>query len=946
MRIFVLSAFTLFLSSASEAQKIRSVTGAVTDTTGSPLHGVTVNLKSASENFTTVSNATGVYEFSQVNASEFVITATSIGYENFSRTYSVPAKEGKIFTIKPIKLNVKIDELNEVVIEKNPVTIKEDTIQYDAQAYKVREGAPIEDVIKKLPGVTVDKDGNVTAQGQTIKRVRVNGKDYFGGDVQTATQNLPADIIENIQIIDDYGDKANLTGIKEGEPEKVLNINIQKGKSKGSFGNATVAAGTQERYAGRIAANNFKDNRQIAFLGSINNTNGNIFNFNGGGRGGGARGANFGSAERAGSGGDGNTLAKSIGFNYRDKWGPDIISYGSYSYTARNNKTIGSSYQQDLNPSNIRSTSHSSDNRSISNNHRLTWNVEYKIDSSDFLKITPYFSYASSDASNNGISNITATREGTTFYTTNKSRSSASASAPSAGSDLFFNHKFKKRSRNFSINGGIDYSSREQNRDGYNEYLDSSSIAVLATDSIRHQLIKTNAENTSGNLRFSYNEPLGTYTSLEVSYSWNISSTQSIRNTDDIDPLSGDKVRNVLQSNDYKYKFITNLYGLNFNMRKVKYNFLMGVVAQPSNLTGMDNGRNISTSSRSFNFKPTARFAYNFARSHSLSINYGGSSREPGFAQLQPVADSSNSKNIVIGNPDLKAEFTNRLRLQYNKVGILTGTSFFSNLAFDQTQNKIVRSVVNAKEGTSRTSSYINTNGFYVLNGNISFTQPFSKRKFSATVSASGSFDNNISFTDNQKNNGQNWVVTHSARFRIDLPDIVDAAVSGSYSINKTVTNYATYKNNTEVKTLNLGVSGKNYFFKDWTLGYDFTKIIYSGFVSAVNTNPALLSLFVEYRFLKKNAGTIRVQGFDLFNESNGISRTVNGTTITDSQNERLGRYFLLSFNLRLQKFAGSRQYQRTPGERNPNRMRGVMRDGGNRNGGGGGNRNGGKQNF
>jgi hypothetical protein len=180
MRIFVLSAFTLFLSSASEAQKIRSVTGAVTDTTGSPLHGVTVNLKSASENFTTVSNATGVYEFSQVNASEFVITATSIGYENFSRTYSVPAKEGKIFTIKPIKLNVKIDELNEVVIEKNPVTIKEDTIQYDAQAYKVREGAPIEDVIKKLPGVTVDKDGNVTAQGQTIKRVRVNGKDYFG----------------------------------------------------------------------------------------------------------------------------------------------------------------------------------------------------------------------------------------------------------------------------------------------------------------------------------------------------------------------------------------------------------------------------------------------------------------------------------------------------------------------------------------------------------------------------------------------------------------------------------------------------------------------------------------------------------------------------------------------------------------------------------------------
>jgi len=302
MRIFVLSALALFLSSASEAQKIKSVTGTVTDTTGAPLHGATINLKSASENLTTVSNATGAFEFSKVNESEFAITATSIGYKDFSETYSVDAKEGKIFTIKPIRLHVKLDELNEVVIEKNPVTIKEDTIQYDAQAYKVREGAPVEDVIKKLPGITVDKDGNVTAQGQTIKRVRVNGKDYFGGDVQTATQNLPADIIENIQVIDDYGEKANLTGIKEGEPEKVLNINIQKGKSKGSFGKATVAAGTQERYGSRIAVNNFKDDRQIAFLGSINNTNGNTFNFNGGGRGGGARGANFGSTERAGSG--------------------------------------------------------------------------------------------------------------------------------------------------------------------------------------------------------------------------------------------------------------------------------------------------------------------------------------------------------------------------------------------------------------------------------------------------------------------------------------------------------------------------------------------------------------------------------------------------------------------------------------------------------------------
>lgn len=934
MRIFTLCLLALFISSLSLAQQVRTVSGTVIDTTASLLANVTVNLKSASENLTTVTTEQGAFHFPKVSSSEFVITLTSVGFQPFSQHYTISPKDGKAFVIKPIPLKMDLGELSEVIIERNPITVKEDTVEYRAGAYKVREGAPVEDVIKKLPGVTVDKDGNVTAQGKAITRVRVNGKDYFGGDVQTATQNLPADIIDNIQIIDDYGDRANLTGIKEGEPEKLLNINIQKGKSKGNFGNATVGAGTQERYMGRLMANNYNEDRQISLLGSINNTNRNTFNFNGGGRGGGARGANFGGGERGGSGGDGNTLAQSIGFNYRDKWSEKLTSYGSYSFSSRSNSTTGTSYRQDLNPLNIRTTSSASNNANKSANHRVTWNLEYRMDTSNFLKITPYFSYASSNGSNSGLSDITALRNDTSYYTLNKSASTNTASTPAAGSDLFFNHKFKKRGRNFSISSSIDYSARSQERDARNEYHDSTSYSLLSTDSLRHQVIGTDAKNTTTNVRFTYSEPIGQYTFLEASYTRNNSSTKSIRDADDINSITGEKVRNIPQSNDYEYHFITNRYGLNLNLRKVKYNFLLGVVAQPSNLKGEDHGRKITTDTRNFNLAPTARFAYNFARSHSLTLTYGGSSREPDFTQLQPVADSSNSKNIIIGNPDLKAEFTNRLRLQYNKVGLLNGTSLFTNLSFDQTQNKIVRSSVNDPKGTGRSTSYLNTNGFYGLNGNVSFTKPFNERKFTATVSTSGSFDNNISFTDNQRNTGQNWVVTPSARFRIDFTDIIDVDINGSYTINKTVTKYATYDRSTEVRSLNLGINGKNYFFKDWTFGYDFRKIINSGYISTVNSNPALLDLYVERRFLKRNMGTLRLQGFDLFNQNTGISRSVNGTTITDSQNERLGRYFLLSFNLRLQKFTGSRQFQRTPGrDRAPGEMRG----------GGGGNRGGGR---
>ncbi len=905
MRLLLLSLIAVAISFSTLAQQTRNVIGNIVDTTGSPLIDISVNLKSATENLTTATTSTGSYKFTNVSSTEFIITVTSVGFKSYSQTYTVANKEsGKAFTIKPIKIKLSLGELKEVVITgKNPITIKEDTIEYKADAYKVREGAPVEDVLKKLPGVTVDKDGNVTAQGKQVKRVRVNGKDYFGGDVQTATQNLPADIIENIQIIDDYGDKANLTGIKEGDPEKLLNITIQRGKSKGSFGSATIADGEdtdtkKNRFADRISANNFKDDRQISLLGSINNTNANIFNFNGGGRGGGARGANFGNAERGGSGGDGYTVAKSLGLNYRDSWGKKIVTYGSYSFTGRDNTTIGNSYTQDL-PLGVRTTSSAYTNTSHTANHRLTWNVEYKIDSADYLKITPYFSYASSNGNNANTSSITALNalSKVSYYTLNTAASHTNSTSPSGGSDLLFNHRFKKHGRNFSINSTINYSSRIQDRDQQNQYHDSSSLNNIPTDSLQHQFIETNTENTTSNVRFSYAEPVGKSTILEASYTYNNSSTKSLRDVNDVN-LAGIKNKNFPQSNDYDYHFITNRYGLSFHGQKTKYNFVLGIVAQPSNLIGIDRGRNITTHNTDFNFAPNARFAYNFARSNSITLTYGGSSQEPNFTQLQPVADSSNKRNIVIGNPNLRAQFTNRLNIGYNKVGILTGTSFFSNLSFDQTQNRIVNSV-DTSGGTGRTTTYLNTNGFYGLNGNLSFTRPFDNRKFSPTISLSGSYDNNLSFRNKQKINGENWVLAPGARFRVDFTDVVDVDLNATYSYNKTTSRYnADSVSSTETGTLNLGIDGKNYFFKNLTLGYDFTKIIYSGFANSVN--PNLLNLYLEYRFLKKNAGTLRAQVFDVFDQNTGISRTVTNSYITDVRNQRLGRYFLLSFNLPL----------------------------------------------
>ena len=897
----------ILLLTTAFAQKTVSIKGIVTDSSGTPMLGASVKLLAGKDSTGVVTERDGsfIIRRSGISSSSFKLEITSIGFAPFSKSFTVT---DDLMNAGTIQLAPEASLLGEVIVTSvNPITIKEDTVEYKASAYQVRDGAPVEDVIKKLPGVTVGADGQIQAQGKPVARVRVNGKDFFGGDVQTATKNLPAEIIDNIQIIDDYGDQANLTGIKSGEPEKIININIRKDKNKGTFGSATVAAGTDDRYAGSLVANVFNGERQISFIGSINNTNANTFNFNGGGRGGGARGANFGGAERGG-GGNGISLTRSAGLNFRDTWGTKVSVYGSYSFSSRSSDNISTSQTQDFNPNNIRFTERNSNSHSSNYNHRVTMNMEYKIDSMNYLKVSPFVSTSSS--SSESSSNSSISQKG--YYTLNDSRSANNATAPNAGADLTYNHKFPKKGRNLNFSGTFNYSYRDALQDIRNDYTnaDSTFFPIVVADTIQQQRIDITNRNTRTTARVSYTEPLGNQTGnhrtvLELNYEWNRSATENQRSVNDVDPFSGEQSLNPIQSNHFNYQFVTNRIGLSLKGNSAKYNYVVGLISQPTSLSGQSIGKNINTDFRNMNWIPSARFVYNFARSHSLTLTYGGQSREPDFMQLQPVVDSSNLNNIVVGNPDLRAELTRRLSLQYNKFDNKSGRSLFSNLSFDQTDNKIVNSRVNNPSGTGRTVSYLNTNGFYHINGNGSYTQPFFNRKFTATVNFNASYSNNISFTDNQRNRGSNLNLRPGTTLRVDINDVMDAGVTADYTIYRTTTKYTEYTNTTKARTLNLGVNGKNYFFKDLTLGYDLSKVINYNFSSNVNANPLILNVYAEYRFLKNKLATVRLQGFDLFNENTGVSRTISETMIIDSRNNRLARYFLVSFNYRLQKFGG-----------------------------------------
>lgn len=925
--------FLLLISENVFAQNSYQVQGTVADTAGVPLIGTIVKLVTTTDSLTTATDNNGLYRFSNVKAASFRLSVRLIGFNEYTNLYQFSSNI-KMIKVPPIQLKEMLRQLKAVnIVDVNPITMKEDTVEYKASAYKVREGSPVEDLVKKLPGLTVDKDGAITAQGKPVTRVRVNGKDYFGGDVQTATQNLPADIVENIQIIDDYGDQANMTGIKSGEPEKIINITIQKNKNKGYFGQGTVAVGSEGRFAGRVAANNFKDAQQISVLGSVNNTNSNLFNFGTNASGGGGNGGG-----RGGSG-NGITTATSLGLNYRNDFGKKITVFGSYSYSKRDNNTISTSLEQRSFQDYSQFNNDNGQDITQNGNHRFNLNLEYKADTANYFKLIPNISYSNSGATSTDL--IQSFKPKVASLQNNYSQSNATS--PDAGANLLYVHKFHKRGRNLTLNASIDHSSRDQSRDVNNNTNTRDSTGTLPTDyvQLQNQQIDNNNQNTRTTARATYMEPVNKVSFIELSYAYNNSFTQSLRNTNDLNPVTGFPTLNTNLSNNYNYNFITNRVGLSLRVIQKKYNYTVGLVAQPGQLTGESVGKNIRTRNSFFQVIPNARFVYNFSRSHTFTLNYGGSSSEPSFNQLQPIRDSSNLQNIIVGNPYLKAALTNRLSLQYNQFDIASGNSLFTNISFNETQNQIVTNRISARNSTGQEINYLNTNGFYNITGFYAFSKPFAKRKYTVTVNGNANYNNNISYTNSQENVGRNWVLSQGARFRLDLENITDADFNATYSYNTTRYSIATTPSS-NAKTLVLGVNGRTFFLKDWTLGYDFTKTINNGYSSTIKANPTILSTYIERRFLKKEMGALRIQGFDLFNQNTGISRSVTANSIVDSRNNRLGRYYLLSFTYRIQKFAGRRPRMDMGDQENREQggERGGRNGSGNRSGGGGKGRN------
>jgi hypothetical protein len=880
MRLFTKSILLLLLFAGfftnSNAQ-MYTVKGMVLDTAGQPLPGAVVRIKSGTDSVGISANPDGSFILGKIKSKQFTLSAAFIGYDTFVKQYLI--EKGNALNITDIKLKPSSNTLDAVVISGvPPVKVTEDTVSFNAKAFPVRDGDAVDEMLKKLPGIKVDKDGNVTSQGTPVTKIRVNGKDFFGTDVATAIKNLPADIIKNLQFIDDYGDQAKLTGIKTGEPEKILNLTIQEDKKKGYFARASAGVGNSDRYNTNIRGNSMKGEQQISFDGTSANAN------------------------MRGGGGDGITTRNAIGLNYKNEFSTKLSADAAYNFNNDKNNTISSTYTQNAlqdanqNPISRIEDAHN-DGKSNNYNHWIGGNLEYKIDTMNYLKISPNFSYSTNNGNNTGGSLITQD----TLFTRKESTNFSNSNNINARANAFFNHKFAKKGRNLTAWSSINYSNGENYRDLYNNYIDEHSN--VADSVIQNQLNNQDNRNFGLNAGASYMEPLWKKTFLEINYNWNRSATNNSRDTYDI--VDGKQVFNENLSNIYDYQFITNKVGLNYRYIGEKLNYTLGLNAQPALLRGQNLSNDIQTVNRNFNFIPSGRFSYKFSNQESFDINYWGRNNQPGFLQLQPITDNSNLQNTITGNPNLKPEFIHSINAHYKQADWNAGKVIQANLKFEQTNDRIVTTKERVPNTVNQRTSYINADGYYTLQGDYNISKPLSaERKFTIGYSGSGQLNNNITFTDNSKIEARNIAWRQELEFRVDLKDIANFEVETSYSQN--LTNYSsdTFADR-QSNRFECGIEGRNYFFKDLTLGYDFSKQINSGFDNGAVRNPTLLRLSMEYKFMKNDMAALRVEGFDLFDQNSGISRDVFDNVIVDKQVNRLGRYFMLSLIYRVRKFGG-----------------------------------------
>lgn len=907
----------LFFSTTVAAQKI-TIKGRLLDDTNTPLPSATLMLLSPKDsslvNFS-ISNGEGFFEIKNLVRNSYLLKVTYVGLATFTKL--VEPKEGEIIVeLGDVQMVQQSKQLNELVVsaEKAPVTIKKDTIEFNAPSFKTQENANVEDLLKKLPGVEVESDGTIMAQGEQVQQVTVDGKEFFGRDPKIATQNLPAKAVDKVQIFDKKSDQSTFTGIEDGQRQKTINLELKEEYKNGFFGNASGGYGTDDRYTGRLSLSRFKKNQQLSFLAMANNINEQGFsiddymNFTGGsqqmmgGRGGGGMRLTFNAGGGASQGGAqmnfGNRLNGIMsnyagGVNFNQDFSKKTSLQSNYFYNQLEHDQVQVLERENFFEDGNTFFDQRSSQYNTNYNHRVSAILDHKIDSANSVKVTTNFTNNSSET-NATTQSETKSQTGEVLNDGNSS-TYAAQTVNNFNMNALLRHRFAKKGRTISSNLTVGYSETES--EGAVQS-DNTFYQPVVESQTLNQINDQVTANTNLGATLSYTEPLGNRRYLELNYNYIQNRNDVDRNVYDVED-SGN-IFNEDLSSSYSSNYQYHRPGMNLRMNRNKYSITVGGGVQYTKLYSDNFSTGESLSPAYQTVLPSARFNYEFSSTKNLSVDYETFVQEPTINQLQPVVNNSDPLNQTVGNINLQPAYQHSVRTNFTMFNPVSFINLFAFADAAYTRNAITYAQ-SVNEYGVRISKPVNVENNRSIRANVSIGVPINKIGSRVSLSANANQQYGVNVLNEVESDITQGALTTTLRYSYRYKEIFDMELSGSRSRNATdyesnETSNQLYYNNTYRAEGNLTL------LKNYLLSSSFEFLFYDSRSTDFTQQVELWNISISRYVLKNKTGEVKIAVNNLLDNNFGISQTANINYVERTATNNLGRYFLLSFTYAINK--------------------------------------------